>query len=427
MMAAARAGELGGRVLLLEKNRSLGRKLLLTGGGRCNVTNLQPDLHSLVGRYGRQGRRLYSVFAGFGPQDMLGFLRDSNVPTKVEAEGRAFPADDLADSVLNALVDYMKRSGVQVMTSIPVQGLQPPAKGSGLVVQCSGERQFYAPWVVLATGGFARPETGSTGDAIPWLEQLGHRIHHPEPILVPVTTRESWTADLMGISFPDAGLTVRGPDGRGLHTARGKLLFTHFGLSGPLILNASAEIKELAAQVREAAPLPKSLKAGGREAVESPQNGKTLYLELDLLPGEDWSQTDATLRQGCEQGGKRLVATVMAELLPPKVANRVCLQAGLPKERRCSELSREERRRLAQGCHGLRLTYRGHLGADKAIVSRGGVDLEQVDFKTMESSVVPGLLLAGDILDFDRPSGGFSLQICWSTGWRAGERAAGMA
>ena len=398
LIAAGRASELGARVLVLEKNRRPGRKLLISGGGRCNVTNAEADLHRLVARYGPEGKALYSVFAGFTPTDMIEFLHRFDVKTKVEAEQRAFPADDRADSVLRALLTFA--GDVDIRCSTPVTAVGAGTCGDARFrVETSAGHGYEARWVLVATGGYARPDTGSTGDGFVWLEAMGHSIIAPEPILVPIRVRERWCADLMGLAFPECGLVARRADEPPALRAVGKVLLTHFGLSGPLVLNRSAEIEALA------------------------RTGGPVRIELDFFPAMDGGALERQLLEACERSPRKKVTAVLGELVPPRLAELVASRAEVVPSLRAAEVSRTARKAIVAQLKALVMTYAGRLGNDKAIVSRGGVPADEVNFKTMESRLVPGLLLAGDVLDLDRPSGGYSLQICWSTGWRAGETA----
>lgn len=450
LLAAGRAASLGARVIVLEKNREPGKKLLITGGGRCNVTNAQFDIHTLVNRYGKEGRRLYSVLTGFGPRECMDFFQNLGVPMVVEAENRVFPGDHRAASIRDALVRFCLDTGVDLRVNHTVrqvkriQSNQQASEPDLFQITTAKGQQFLARRLLVATGGFARPETGSTGDGFSWLQSMGHTIIQPEPILVPIKVKESWRSELMGLAFQDCGLTLYNPDGTRAYRDRGKVLFTHFGLSGPLILNYSSRIQDLASQWRQAgrvtiqsqsssgtAVLPASDPAAASASVlasaapAASSGHQPLVLYLDFFPATDGGQLDRQLAQACDSQGKKRVQTILADLVPPRLAQRVLQLANIPADKPAGQISKVQRKAVGSLLKEFPLTFGGKLGNDKAIVSRGGVVLDEVDFKTMESKKVPGLLLAGDIIDFDRPSGGFSLQICWSTGWRAGETAAG--
>lgn len=424
LMAAGRAAGLGASVLVLEKNRSPGRKLSITGGGRCNIFNAEPDLHRLVRHFGAGGKRLLSALSEFGPEQAAEFFTNLGLPLKTEAENRVFPVSESAPEVRDKLAAWAQSSGAVIRTQAVVRSLDLVGKsaaqssvagsdgsaaqgspGPRFAVRLADGSKVNANIVILACGGTARPETGSSGDGFPWLEALGHSVLRPAPILVPVKLAEPWVASLMGVKLADAAISFDEPDaaqnGKIVRVRRrGKLLFTHFGLSGPLVLNASASL-ELASR-------------GGRNP----------GLEIDLLPGSPREELEARILAAVAESPKKRIAGLVAELLPTQLAARVCEQAGVPQKTLLAELTRIQRTALLQVLRGLKVTYAGQLGPEKAIVSRGGVHLDQVDFRSMESLIVPGLYIVGDLLDFDRPSGGFSLQICWSSGWRAGAAAA---
>ncbi|NCN05707.1 MAG: aminoacetone oxidase family FAD-binding enzyme [Spirochaetales bacterium] len=405
LLAAGRAASLGSRVLILEKNRQPGKKLLISGGGRCNLTNALADVQVLAARYGKEGKKLLSVLYGFSATDCIEFFENQGVPIKIEAENRAFPGDNKSASIRDALVRFCDSPQVEIRTQTPVRDVRTTTNpGARFIVTLARGQELLSQWILIATGGFARPETGSTGDGFGWLEKLGHRVLRPEPILVPITTHETWTSALMGIAFADCGLLLENPDTSVHFRGRGKVLFTHFGLSGPLILNSSRKIDELAKSwTPKSGPMP---------------------LFLDFFPAVDGGEVERKITQVLTENPRKKISSLLANLLPPRLIDQILVQAEVEPQTQGANISKVQRKALVQGMKKFRLTYKGKLGNDKAIVSRGGVALDEVDFRTMESLRVPGLLLAGDILDFDRPSGGFSLQICWSTGWRAGETAA---
>ena len=441
LTAAGRAGSLGARVLVIEKNREPGKKLTISGGGRCNVTNAEVDIHRLVHRYGKDGKRLFSVLSGFTPSHCIEFFQTQQVPIKIEAEQRAFPADDKAHSIRDALVRFCERNGVEILTQTPVKEIHS-VPGSTILdhfeiskditdtkdtcsqsskvwkVTTSRGQEYYGRSLLLATGGFARPETGSTGDGFGWLETLGHSVRHPEPILVPIRVSDPGHDKLMGLSSQDWGLSAYDPTGIKVISARGKILFTHFGLSGPLVLNHSLQIQELgklwdkhSGQTQPSSNLSQKTK--------NPSSG--FHLFVDFFPGTDHGTLDRQLVELIQSSSRKNLDTLLAVLIPPRLVSQILSTTNIPGDLKAAQLSKDQRKTIIQYLKAFPRRYGGRLGNDKAIVSRGGVDLDQVNFKTMESLVCTGLFLAGDILDFDRPSGGFSLQICWSTGWRVGE------
>ncbi len=395
MMAAGRAAELGAKVVLLEKNSGLGKKLLITGGGRCNILNAEFDTHLLAEKYGKKGKSLFSVFSQFDAQATWDFFESRGLPLKVEAEKRAFPKSEKAADVHKVMVQYMKEYGVTVMTDSPVLELGTSNGNITKIIHDEGE--LIAKNYILATGGKSRPETGSTGDGFIWMKKLGHTVVQPDPALVPVTLKNPWIANAAGISLKDVKLTVF--QGKKKYDSRtGKMLFTHTGLSGPLVLNMSKNIGAL-------------LKTG------------QVTLSLDLFPTLDLGAVDRMILAMFEGGKNKMIKNHVGAVLQPKLAHVLLELSGIKGETPLHQLTREQRMEFVKLLKDIPMSVSGLLGADKAIVTGGGVNLKEVEFKTMKSKLYSNLYLVGDVLDFDRPSGGFSLQICWTTGFVAGSSA----
>ena len=396
MMAAGRAAECGASVMLLEKNSRLGEKLLMSGGGRCNLTNAEPDQHNLLAKYKEAAKFLYSPFSKFGVEETLRFFHDRNMPTKVESGNRVFPVSDSSQSVFDVLERYMTEGGVTVRNGSVVVGIQA---SNGLMegVQLSDGTLILGKRYILATGGKSHPETGSTGDGFRWLRAIGHTIIDPDPSLVPIRVKESWIKELSGISFEDAKLSIfqnGGKQGGG----RGKLLFTHFGLSGPLVLNMSKDIGE-------------SLKYGETE------------VSVDFFPTLDVKKIDEKIQGIFSEHLNKQIKNVLREIVVPLLVPVLIRLSGIDPEKEVNSVTKEERLALVKLLKDFRLQVDGLLGPEKAIVTSGGVALQEVDFKSMQSRLYPNLFLVGDILNIDRPSGGYSLQLCWTTGYVAGESA----
>lgn len=398
MMAAGRAAECGARVVLLEKNASLGEKLLLTGGGRSNITNAEFDRNIFLRKFGVAAKFLFSPLSKFGVQDTLDFFDALGVPTKVEAEKRVFPESDRSQSVFDALLRYMDQGGVTVLSDMEVAGLDV-SDGKVVGIRLTDGERVEARSYVLATGGKSRPETGSTGDGFRWLQKIGHEVIEPRPSLVPLRVRETWVHSLSGASFPDAKLTVF-QEGKKQESRRGKLLFTHFGLSGPLALNMSRNIGELL-------------------------HGAPVTLSVDLFPQTDMGEIDRRIQELFASQKNRQVKNSLDGLIVPLLVPVSLGLAGIDPDTPVHSVAREGRRALARVLKDLPMTVEGLLGEDKAIVTSGGIALPEVDFKDMRSRLYPNLYLVGDILNIDRPSGGYSLQLCWTTGFVAGTFAAG--
>lgn len=395
MMAAGRAAERGLRVILIEKNPGLGEKLLITGGGRCNILNAEFDARRLTEKYGKKGKTLFSVFSQFDAQAAWDFFEARGLALKIEAEKRAFPVTDNAADVHRVMVGYMTEHGVTVMTGNPVKKLEAAAGRITKIVCAKGS--VTATHVILAVGGKSHPETGSTGDGFPWLRDLGHTVVEPDPALVPVTLADPWVKKVAGISLKSAKLTVM--QGGKQHDARtGKMIFTHTGISGPLVLNMSKGIGQL-------------LKQG------------EVTLALDLFPSQDAGSLDRTLQSLFEAGRNRMIRNSVGDIVQPRLGQALLAMTSIDTSKPLNQLSRDERMAFVRLLKHVPMTVKGLLGPEDAIVTGGGVLLKEVEFKTMNSKLVSNLSFAGDILDFDRPSGGFSLQICWTTGYVAGDAA----
>jgi predicted Rossmann fold flavoprotein len=395
MMAAGRAAELGARVVLIEKNPKLGKKLLITGGGRCNITNAETDIRKMVSKYGRKGKALFGSFTRFGVAESMEFFEKRGLKLKVEAEKRAFPVSNKAEDVWKVLVEYMKKNKVEIIYSSKVTGLKVIKDKIVAVKTTKGD--IIAKNFIMATGGKSRPETGSTGEGLEYLKTIGHGVEESDSALVPVKIADEWVKKLFGVSFPDAKLTIV-QDGKKQESRIGKILFTHFGLSGPLVINMSHNISEL----YKYAPV---------------------QLEIDLYPELDISALDKKVLDHLDTFSNKKIKNSLGGIVPPRMIETILSLAKIDPEKEVNVLTKTERLGMVKLLKALSMNVSGFLGADKAIVTSGGVSLKEIDFKTMRSKLYPNLFLAGDILNFDRPSGGFSLQICWTTGFLAGENS----
>ena len=396
MIAAGKAAEAGASVILIEKNSKLGKKLLITGGGRCNITNAEYDSKKLVAKYGKKGKALFGAFARFGVEDTFSFFEERGLPLKIEAEKRAFPKSNKALDVWSVLLSYLKEQKVKVVYNTAVKGLKVNSEKISGVISSVG--MITADNYIIATGGKSRPETGSTGEGFEWMKKIGHSVNESDSALVPITIEEKWLKDLSGLSFADATISAF-QDNKKQCSKSGKLLFTHFGLSGPLALNISKDVSELF----KYAPV---------------------QLQVDVLPKLNPEQVDTQLLQIINSSLNKKVRNILGAIIPPKFIAATLENSGIDSEKESRDVTRAERQKIGKFLKNIPLTITGFLGVDKAIVTSGGVSLNEIDFKTMRSKLYSNLFLAGDILDFDRPSGGFSLQICWTTGAIAGENAA---
>lgn len=394
MMAAGTAAERGRSVVVLEKNESLGKKLLITGGGRCNLTNNKPDTRTMLAHYKGSDQFLFSAFAQFDVNTTLDFFNRRGMATKEEEEGRIFPVSDKAQSVLDVLMSYMHKRGVRVQTNAEVAGIAVDAKTRHIRVSLSDKTVVVGRSCVVATGGTAHPETGSTGEGFAWLEKLGHTIISNSYALVPVALKDAWAKKLSGVTLADIKLTVL-QNGKKQGMKKGKLLFTHFGISGPTVLNMSKTIGELLEQ-------------------------GDVMIALDLFLKYDHAELKKELQKLLIGESNKKIKNTLDALVPSALVPSLLALAWIDGETANHSVKKEERVRLVSLLKDVPLHVKGLLGADKAIVSSGGVSLKEVDFKTMRSRIVPNLYIIGDALNIDRPSGGYSLQICWTTGFVAG-------
>lgn len=393
MMTAGRASECGLRVALFEKNFSLGKKLLLTGGGRCNLTNAQFDPHLFLSAFGKARKFLYAPLLKFGVRETLDFFHTYRMFTKIEAENRVFPISDNAQSVLDVLREYMRRGGVKIFFGQNVSGLEVE-KGKIQCIRLTNGERIEASAFVLATGGKSRPETGSTGEGFGWLSDIGHTIIQPRPSLVPFRVREKWIRKLSGISFSEAKLTVFHNEKK-MISKKGKLLFTHFGLSGPLALNTSKYIGDL-------------LQKGG------------VVVSVDTMPQYTSPEVDSLIQEIFEKQKNKKIKNTLSGFLVPLLIPTFLEISHIDPEKPVHSITRTERKVLVRCIKDLRMIVEGLLDEKKAIVTSGGVDLREVDFAHMRSRLYENLYLVGDVLNIDRPSGGYSLQMCWTTGFVSG-------
>ncbi|MBC7836201.1 NAD(P)/FAD-dependent oxidoreductase [Acetobacteraceae bacterium] len=398
LMAAGRAAEMGKRVLLLEKNKRLGEKLRISGGGRCNIANAEEDERVLLRMYGKAEQFLYSVFAQFGAKDTFTFFESRGMPLIVQARKRAFPKTERAEDVVRILEKYVREAGVEVRTSSPVTAVRNEAsKITGVVC---GKEQYAAKEYIFATGSVSHPETGSTGDGFRWLEKLGHTVKKPTPTIVPLKTKESWPGLIAGVSLSFMKITFF-VDGKKAFSKTGKVLFTHFGLSGPLILNSASAVSDL-------------LQAG------------IVTATIDAYPHTDLGALDREIISVFDAHKNKALKNMLKEAVPQgSVKGILALMEGtIDASKKVHSITAGERKVLVRLLKALPLTIEGLMGFDRAVIADGGVPLQEVDMRTMRSKIVPNLYLTGDLLHVNRPSGGYSLQLCWSTGFVAGTHAA---
>jgi predicted Rossmann fold flavoprotein len=391
MMAGGTAGSRGLEVLLIEKNRTLGRKLLLTGKGRCNFTN-DTDLQGLIDNIPVNGRFLYSAFSKFSNRDLIRFFNDLGVRTKVERGGRVFPESDRAEDILKALERYIRDNNVRVIHGEVKRVLKEDNRVLGVIL--SDGRFIASDSVIIATGGLSYPQTGSTGDGYRFARELGHSIVPPKPSLVPLEIEEPWVSDLQGLTLKNVSIRVFDQFGKEVYTDLGEMLFTHFGISGPIVLSASSHMRDI---------------------------DKNRYrIVIDLKPGLTEEALDRRVQRDFEKYSRRYFINSLGELLPRSLIPVVVELSGIPRDKYVNQISREERRILVKLLKGLNLTVSRFRPIEEAIVTSGGVNVSEINPSTMESKLVKGLFFAGEVIDVDGYTGGFNLQIAFSTGYVAG-------
>ncbi len=403
MMAAIASADCGDKVCLIEKNEKLGKKLFITGKGRCNVTNAG-DMETLFANVRENGKFLYSAFYRYDNQAVIHFLEQAGCPLKTERGDRVFPVSDHSSDVIAALNRELEKRGVEILLHTEVKGLvteENVCKG----VTLSNGRTLYADRCIICTGGLSYPSTGSTGDGYRFALETGHRLIECMPALVPLEVAETWCGSLMGLSLRNVSIRMN-CGGRELYSGFGEMLFTHFGVSGPLILSASSFYGQTGEKDR-----PKQTTSYG--------DRKTV-LHIDLKPALDAEQLDKRLLRDFEENKNRDFKNALGGLFPAKLIPVMVALSGIQPDKKVNEITREERRAFGKLIKDLSLTVTGVRGFSEAIITKGGIHLKDINASTMESKKVKGLYFAGEVLDLDALTGGFNLQIAWSTGHLAG-------
>ena len=438
MMAAIAASERGHHVVLFEKNEKLGKKLFITGKGRCNVTNAA-DMEQLFAHVCTNDKFLYSAFCGFDNRAMMALLEQAGCSLKVERGERVFPVSDHSSDVIAALTRILKKQQVEICLNTTVQSLwceaeQPDqaelsgdARRSHAVEQSdvraeqrvcgvvlAGGQKVAADAVIVCTGGLSYPSTGSTGDGLRFAEQTGHRLTACSPSLVPLETAQDWCRDLMGLSLKNVELRMICGK-KEYYREQGEMLFTHFGVSGPLVLTASCYLKN--AQ-------KKTGKAGRAENAETqsvrPDGAAPIRLLIDLKPALSEEQLDKRLLRDFDEQKNKQFKNALGGLFPSKLIPVMVMLSDIDGDKKVNEITKEERKVFVQLIKNLPLTVTGTRSFAEAIITQGGVSVKDINPSTMESKLIKGLYFAGEVLDLDAHTGGFNLQIAWSTGHLAG-------
>ena len=399
MMAAAFAAKNGNRVEVFEKNEKLGKKLFITGKGRCNITNAA-DLEDFFSAVTSNPKFLYSAFYSFTNEQVISFFEELGVKTKVERGGRVFPVSDHSSDVIQALKSEMERLGVKINLNAEVKELITEKSSTGETVNgirlVSGKK-ISGDAVIVATGGISYPSTGSTGDGYRFARRCGHKVSELSPSLVPMEVKEWYAGELMGLSLRN--IEIRITDGKKkLYQEFGEMLFTHYGVTGPVILSASSVV--------------------GKKLKDT-----ELTLHIDLKPALTEEQLDKRVLREFETNHNRQFKNAVDSLFPSKLRPVIVELSGIPEEKKVHEITKEERLRFVRLIKDFTMTLTGLRGYNEAIITKGGVSVKEIDPGTMESKLIKGLYFAGEVLDLDAVTGGYNLQIAWSTGYLAGMNA----
>lgn len=396
MMAAGRAGELGARVVLIEKNKNLGVKLLTTGGGRCNLTNKISDPKQMAVKFEQKGKFLISPLYKFGPEEMIAFLEKRGLKTKTEANQRVFPASNKATDVLKILINYLKEFKVNIKTNAKVKKIiKNKNKIEKIILE--NREEIEADKFIFSVGGKSYPQTGSTGDGYDWLRALGHTIVSPKPSLTPIVLKEKFIKDLEGLSLKDVEIKLY-KNNKKIEIKRGEAIFTSDGMSGPVILDLSRKI------------------SGGNNEI----------IKIDFIPDLDPSDFEKNILQSFQRGNNKLFKNILLNFAPSKLIPIIINLLKIGPDKKANMITKEERKSLINLLKNFILEVKELAGYNRAMITSGGPVLTEIDSRTMKSKIVDNLYFAGEILGLNGPTGGYNLQVCWTTGYVAGESAAKM-
>ena len=393
LMAGGRAGEQGLSVCLLEKKSRPGIKLSITGKGRCNITN-SANLKEFISEFGNNGKFLFSAFNKFFNNDLISFFENRGVQTRLERGGRYFPLSDDAHSIVNALIQYVKKNKVKIKTSCEVKKITKENNSIKNIILSTGEI-LKAKKYILATGGLSYPQTGSTGDGFKFAKQLGHTVIDPSPSLVPLVLDCPYLKQLNGLKLKNIEITVLANE-KEITKLFGELEFTVFGMTGPVILTVSALVYGLL------------------------RDNKKVEISINLKPGLDDAQLDGRLVRELNNFGSLPVRNMLKELIPMQLTGAFMETAGINYTKKCCDITKIERQRIFESLRKLKFKILSTRPLSEAIITRGGISLDEVEQNTMKSKLIDNLYLCGEILDLDGPTGGFNLQVAFSTGYLAG-------
>lgn len=393
LIAAGTASKTADKVILIEKNDIIGKKLLITGKGRCNITN-SADIEDMISQYPRNSKFLYSSLYTFTNDDIIRLIEEQGVKTKVERGGRVFPVSDKAGDVVSALKRYAFQNNVELVRGTAKSLIIENGEAKGIRTECEDIR---GDSVIVCTGGKSYPRTGSTGDGYKFAKQAGHTIIEPKASLIPVITEEKWVKDIMGLSLRNIKITAFNEKNKSVYSDFGEMLFTHFGISGPVVLSMSAYLKNI-----------------GREKYR---------IEIDLKSALTDEQLSARLIRDFEKYNKKHLLNSLDDLLPKALIPVIIALSGIDPHKAVNEITREERSELVRLLKHFPLTAVGVRPVEEAIVTAGGVKVSEINPSTMESKLVKGLFFAGEVIDVDGYTGGYNLQAAFSTGYLAGMSA----
>lgn len=399
MIAAGRAGEIGSHVVLIEKNKGLGVKLLIAGKGRCNITNKGDKIREMIEKFGENGKFLFSAFSKFGAKETIDFFESYGLKTKIERGGRVFPVSDKSRDVLDVLINYLKKSEVEIKTNSKVRKIIKKGNKIEKIV-LANNKEIIADNYIICTGGKSYPATGSTGDGYRWAEKIGHTIVKLSPSLVPVIIKEKFVKKLEGLSLKNVEISIYKGEKK-INSRFGEAIFTANGMSGPIILDMSKEIgkeigKELPGEIR---------------------------MQIDFKPALDFVKLDKRIQRDFQKSPNKLFKNSLDELLPKKLIPIIIRLSRIEPNKKVNSITKEERRKLLHLLKEFSLEIKGLEGFKKAIITTGGIKLSEIDQKTMKSKLIDNLYFAGEMLNLDGPTGGYNLQVCWATGYIAGESA----
>ena len=399
LMAAISSAKNGDKVTIIEKMNSCGKKLLITGKGRCNITN-NAQMDKFMENTPTNPKFLYGVFNNFTNKDIIELLKNEGVKTKVERGERVFPVSDRAQDVLEALLHILRKQNVQILTNTTAKRIITDAEKNVLGVELDDGKEIKTDKIILATGGKSYPVTGSTGDGYKLAKDLGHTITKIEPSLVPLTSHDEVCKELQGLSLRNVAIQLQICD-KVVYKDFGEMLFTHFGVSGPIVLSASSYLVKT-------------------KDIEQILKGGKVELEIDLKPALSEEKLDARILRDFEEQKNKQFKNSLDKLLPQKLIPVIIEKTNINGSKKINEITKQERQKLVKELKHFRISINGTRPIEEAIVTSGGINIKEINPKTMESKLISGLYFAGEVIDVDCLTGGYNLQVAWSTGYTAG-------